>query len=218
MCAEKQRYWDRYLAPLLFAYREVPQASLGFSPFQLLYGQHVRGPLAILKKLWTKHHLDEEERLTYLHVFYLRNRLEETCRLAHEEFAKAGARYAKMYIRKTNGRFFHPGDMVLSILPSDNNKLLLQWKGPFEDKEKEGEADYIIEKAGGRKIFHANVLKTYKERESQPVERMCKPNCGVTDSDSDGTIPVAAFRQSEGEREEKLLISWGWISRNCSEM
>jgi len=29
MCAEKVKDWDRYLDALLFAYREVPQASLG---------------------------------------------------------------------------------------------------------------------------------------------------------------------------------------------
>ncbi|KAL7870568.1 hypothetical protein SRHO_G00080650 [Serrasalmus rhombeus] len=33
--------WDRWLPFLLFAYREVPQASTGFSPFQLLYGREV---------------------------------------------------------------------------------------------------------------------------------------------------------------------------------
>ncbi|KAM7284397.1 uncharacterized protein ISCGN_001491 [Ixodes scapularis] len=204
MCAEKPRDWDRYLAPLLFAYREVPQASLGFSPFELLYGRHVRGPLAILKELWTNHHLDEEEKTTYHHVFDLRNRLEETCKLAHEELAKAGARYAKMYNRKTKERFFQPGNKVLILLPTDKNKLLLQWKGPFEVKEKKGEADYIIETAGGRKIFHANMLKKYEERGSQPVERVCQAICGVTDSDSDGAIPVPAFRQSEDERDVRL--------------
>ncbi|KAL7872222.1 hypothetical protein SRHO_G00072050 [Serrasalmus rhombeus] len=31
--------WDRWLPFLLFAYRKVPQASTGFSPFQLLYGR-----------------------------------------------------------------------------------------------------------------------------------------------------------------------------------
>ncbi|XP_040070994.1 uncharacterized protein LOC120843638 [Ixodes scapularis] len=204
MCAEKPRDWDRYLAPLLFAYREVPQVSLGFSPFELLYGRHVRGPLAILKELWTNHQLDEEEKTTYHHVFDLRNRLEETCKLAHEELAKAGARYSKMYNRKTKERLFQPGNKVLILLPTDNNKLLLQWKGPFEVKEKKGEADYIIETAGGRKIFHANMLKKYEERESQPVERVCQAICGVTDTDSDGAIPVPAFRQSEDERDVRL--------------
>ena len=30
--------WDKMLPCILFAYREVPQASTGFSPFELLYG------------------------------------------------------------------------------------------------------------------------------------------------------------------------------------
>ena len=42
MCAERPKDWDRYLPALLFAYREVPQESLGFSPFELLYGRTVR--------------------------------------------------------------------------------------------------------------------------------------------------------------------------------
>ncbi len=52
MCAEKPKDWDRYIAPLLFAYREAPQESTGFSPFELLYGRTIRGPLQILKELW----------------------------------------------------------------------------------------------------------------------------------------------------------------------
>ena len=34
MCAERPRDWDRYINPLLFAVREAPQESLGFSPFE----------------------------------------------------------------------------------------------------------------------------------------------------------------------------------------
>lgn len=33
------RQWDRWLPALLFAVGEVPEASTGFSPFELLYGQ-----------------------------------------------------------------------------------------------------------------------------------------------------------------------------------
>nr|XP_037279889.1 uncharacterized protein K02A2.6-like [Rhipicephalus microplus] len=71
MCAEKPKNWDRFLGPLLFAYREVPQASLGFSPFELLYGRHVRGPLAILKEVWTNQELDDELKTTYQYVLDL---------------------------------------------------------------------------------------------------------------------------------------------------
>lgn len=73
MCQEKPQDWDRYLAPLLFAYREVPQASLGFSPFELLYGRHVRGPLSVLRELWTNEALEPDVRTTYEYVFELRN-------------------------------------------------------------------------------------------------------------------------------------------------
>ena len=34
LSAERPKDWDRYLEPLLFAYREVPQESTSFSPFE----------------------------------------------------------------------------------------------------------------------------------------------------------------------------------------
>ena len=45
--------WDDCLPYFLFAYWEVPQASMFFSPFELLYGRKVQGPLYILKEEWT---------------------------------------------------------------------------------------------------------------------------------------------------------------------
>ena len=42
---EEGKDWDKLLPYVLFTYREVPQATSGFSPFELLYGQAVQGPL-----------------------------------------------------------------------------------------------------------------------------------------------------------------------------
>ena len=53
-CEEQPKNWHLYLDPLLFANREVPQATTGFSPFELLYGRSVRGPLSILEELWSE--------------------------------------------------------------------------------------------------------------------------------------------------------------------
>ena len=36
--------WDKYLPYLLFAYKKVPCQSIGYSPFELVYGSIVRGP------------------------------------------------------------------------------------------------------------------------------------------------------------------------------
>ena len=44
--------WNWLLPYVLFAYREVPQNSTGFSPFELLYGRSPRGPLDVLKEMW----------------------------------------------------------------------------------------------------------------------------------------------------------------------
>ena len=51
--SRSQKDWDEYLPYLLFAYCEVPQETTGFSPFDLLYGLHVRGPLDVLREGWT---------------------------------------------------------------------------------------------------------------------------------------------------------------------
>ncbi|XP_040070629.1 venom metalloproteinase antarease-like TtrivMP_A [Ixodes scapularis] len=65
MCQEKPRQRDRYITPLLFTYREVPQRSLDFSLFTLIYGRHIRGPMTILKELWTNDTLTEEVQKKY---------------------------------------------------------------------------------------------------------------------------------------------------------
>jgi transposase InsO family protein len=49
---EEGKNWDQLLPYLLFAYREVPQASTGFSPFEHLNGCNVLGSLDILQESW----------------------------------------------------------------------------------------------------------------------------------------------------------------------
>ena len=39
---------------VLFASQEAVQESLGFSPFELLFGRTVRGQLKVLKETWLK--------------------------------------------------------------------------------------------------------------------------------------------------------------------
>ena len=62
----------------------------------------------------------------------LRERMEETCRLAHEELKKAKVTQKEYYNRKARDKCLSVGDNVLLLLRTDNNKLLLQWKGPYD--------------------------------------------------------------------------------------
>ena len=166
MCAERPRDWDKYLNSALFAYREVPQEGLGFSPFELVYGRSVRGPMTILKELWTNEMNDPEIKSTYQYVIDLREKLESTCQMARENLEKASKRYRGYYNLKTKPRNMSVGDKVLVLLPSDNNKLLLQWKGPYKIIKKVNKVDYQIEINGKVRCYHANMLKLYVERET----------------------------------------------------
>ena len=66
--------WDRLLPYVLFAYREVPQGSTGFSPFVLLYRRAVRGPLDILRETWEVSEKSSESVIS--HVLNTREKLE----------------------------------------------------------------------------------------------------------------------------------------------
>ena len=176
MCSERPVDWDRYLPALLFAYREVPTESLGFSPFELLYGRTVRGPMRILRELWTKDVEATEVRNTYQYVLDLKARLETTYQLAQSELAKSQSRYKKYYDRKASHRKYKVGDKVLVLLPTDKNKLTMQWKGPYEIVEEKHENDYVIEMKNKNKTFHVNMLKLYNVRESETSVVMCSNN------------------------------------------
>ena len=59
---------------------------------------------------------------------------------------------------------------MLVLLTTDHNKLLMQWKGPFEVSAVVGLNDYKVKVKGKEGVYHANLLKKYFEREdSVPV-------------------------------------------------
>ena len=113
----------------------MPQESTGFSPFELLYSRTVLGPIYILKELWTENVDVPETKTSYQYVFELRENLEATLELARAELEKAQNKGKHHYDCKAKLRKFRTEDKVLLLLPTDNNKLLMQWKGPYVIQE-----------------------------------------------------------------------------------
>ena len=169
---ERPGDWDRNIPALLFAYREVPQESIKCSPFELLYGRTVRGPMSILRELLTGEVTNDETRTTYQYDMELRERMEETCRLAHEVLKKAKITQKEYYNRKARDKCLSVGDQVLLLLPTDNNKLLLQWNWPYDITQKVAVNDYRIQIGENTKTFHANILRKYVSREKSEDKRM----------------------------------------------
>ena len=211
LCSEQPRQWHRYINPLLFAYRDVPQESTGFSPFELLYGRAVRGSMAILKQLWTKEVEEPEVKNSYQYVFELREKLEDTLKLAHSELEKAQQKGKHYYDRKSKVRKFQSGEKVLILLPTDHNKLLMQWKGPFEVSSVVGLNDYKVKVKGKEKVYRANLLKKYFEREETRAEGAVAGGVGATCID-DAVNCAAKADEAEGENVDFLELG-GYVAK-----
>nr|XP_054770418.1 uncharacterized protein LOC129278235 [Lytechinus pictus] len=167
LCSEEPRQWDRYLPALLFALREAPSSSLGFSPFELLYGRHVRGPMDILRELWTNESIDAELGNEYEYVIDLRKRLVESWQLAQDTLKSSAKRYKGYYDRNAKKRKLIVGDEVLILLPTVHNKLLVEWQGPFKVVGTKFDYDYVVDVNGVRKTYHINLLRRYVRREEE---------------------------------------------------
>ena len=103
-------------------------------------------------------------RTSYQYLFELRERLEETLRIAREEIGKAQIRQKCYYDRKAKERSIEVEDKVLLLRPTDSNKLIMQWKGPYQVETKRGVKDYRINVRGKSKTYHINLLKKYQKR------------------------------------------------------
>ena len=185
MVVDQPREWDRFIDPLLFAYREVPSASMGgFSPFELMCGRPLRGPMAILREIWANGEIDEGVYDTYEYVLDLRNRLEQTCQLASEALAEAQECQKAYFDKRAKPRDLKEEDEVLLLLPTDNNKLLMKWKGPFLIKKRVGKYNYAVEIGNNVKVFHINMLKQYHRRNK--TEETATIATVVYESDEEG--------------------------------
>lgn len=187
LCVDHPRDWDRYIPAALFAYREIPNDSLKFSPFELLYGRQVRGPLSILHELWTNNSIDSEVKTTYQYVLDLRSRLEETAKLAAEQAEISSRNYKTYYDLKAKPRKLDIGDDVLVLLPSSSNKLVMQWLGPYPVVECKGNGvDYVLRIRGKNRLFHINMLKKYFRRDGFKRKGETAQVCVVEDDDNCG--------------------------------
>jgi hypothetical protein len=195
MCSERPKDWDRYLPALLFAYREAPQESLNFSPFELIYGRTVRGPMAILRDLWTKRETTPEVKTTYQYVLDLQERLQETCEMAKQELLKAQQTQKRHFDVKARPKAFSCGDRVLLLLPTDHNKLLMQWKGPYTVIERVNGNNYRIQLPDRKRLFHANMLKRYVDRQIE----------AEVDDNDDQILSAAAVLESDDDEGADML-------------
>merc|ERR1711860_195429 len=102
-CQQYDKDWDNGVHFVLFAAREAVQESLGFSPFELVFGHSVRGPLLFLKEKW----LNEKSQLNLLdYVSDFKERLFNAVKIAQENMTQSQSVMKKKYDKKAKIRHF----------------------------------------------------------------------------------------------------------------
>ena len=167
LTTDRPKDWNKHLPALLFAYRDAPHAATGLSPFELIFGHNVRGPLSLVKEYWTSPQvLTEEERETHQYVTSLRERLTETCNLARNRLQMAHNKSKIHFDKRARLRRLKKGDEVLIFLPTSPKKLLMKWKGPYKVLDRLGLYTYSIDIEGQAKTHHINLLRKFHRRDA----------------------------------------------------
>ena len=201
--ADDEKDWDKLVPYLLFAYREVPQTSTGFSPFELLYGRPVRGPLDILKESWEASKRSSESIVSY--VLSIQEKLAKMSELARENLTKAQAQQKRWYDRNAREREFQPGEHVLVLLPTSTHKLLAKWQGPYPVRRSVSPVTYEIDmfdKRKRRRVFHVNMLRKWHA----PTALNLWAGDGSADDDADGD-ELLLWKDDAVEEPNEPIIS-----------
>ena len=148
-CFDTEKDWDEGIHLLLFAVRESVQESLGLSPFELVFGHTVRGPLKLLKEKFLS---DDDSSLNLLqYVSDFKNRLSKACDAAQSNLKSAQSKMKIRYDENAKDRNFEPGDKVLALLPIPGRPLQARYYGPYTVDKKLSDVNYIVNTPGRRK-------------------------------------------------------------------
>ena len=202
---EDGRNWEKLLPFILFAYREAPQESTGFSPFELLYGRDVRGPLDVVKEEWETSPKSKENVIS--HIMLMRERLERMTTLVQGNLRKVQGDQKTWYDRTARERTLSPGEQVLVLLPTNTSKLLARWHGPYKVIRQVGRVNYLVAMPERRKkegVFNDNMLKRWRE----PV---CPGYFVMEVADEEDELETLTW--DGGETESRHLGSSCWRNR-----
>ena len=190
---EEGKDWDRFVPYLLFAYREVPQASTGFSPFELLYGRPVRGPLDVLKETWEANKKSDESVVSY--VLTIQEKLAKLSELVQQNLKNAQQKQKAWYDKHARAREFKTGDRVLVLLPTSTSKLLAEWQGPYSVTRPIGKVNYEVDMSDRRKrkrVFHINMLKKWETPDTLFAE------------ETDSTDEIVLWKESSQDEQPTI--------------
>ena len=163
------KHWDRMLKYILFAYRDTPHCVTGFSPFTLMFGRDVKGPLELLRFDWMEG-VNEKANVNEW-LASVKARMLDMSELVSDREKKAKMEMKKYYDRSARVKNFDVGEMVLVRKPGLHSKVGDSWEGPYQIARQVSPVTYQIQVPGKPKqvrILHCNLLRLWHA----PVDRV----------------------------------------------
>jgi transposase InsO family protein len=139
--------WHKLIPYLLWAYREIPNATTGIAPYEMVYGKKTRGPLAVLRETWTGEQTIPIElaKPAKEYLNQLKENLEIAKDIAEEHAGKNQRRYTDNYNLRSRSKSFEVDDKVIILMPDSGNKVYSRWIGPAKIRKKLSENSYNVE-------------------------------------------------------------------------
>ncbi|XP_050730790.1 protein NYNRIN-like [Eriocheir sinensis] len=134
-CHDQDQEWDEALPFVLFAIRETPNESLGVSPFELLFGHKVRGPLKIIKDQLLSDTTCKLVTITK-YIEKLKNTFDKVRSFARSNLKLAQGVMKEHFDIKAKVRTFNEGDQVLAFIPVSGSPLQAKYHGPYTINKK----------------------------------------------------------------------------------
>jgi transposase InsO family protein len=176
--------WDEYLPFVCFAFRDSVHAATGFSPFQLLFGRDVRGPLSLLKCQLTGQISGSRPVVDF--VRDLQAKLHTAWELAAQNDSQVKSKSKAYFDKRAKLRCFGIWDQVLVLSPSENEKFQAQWIGPYTVDEQVTDVTYRVSTPDKRKksrLYHANSLKPWTTPTTVFTVRYCDEEMDASDGE-----------------------------------
>ena len=189
--------WDEYLPYVCFAIRDSVHAATGFTPFQLLFGRDVRGPLSLLKHQLTENTTGSGTVVDF--VESLKAKLHYAWEQAAQNDVQAKQKSKSYFDKKAKSRLFTVGEQVLVLSPSANDKFQAQWMGPYTVEKKVTDVTYQVSTPDKRKkshLYHINSLKPWQT----PTAVLSVQFCEEADSPGEEHLRLYPFETVQEAR------------------